>query len=245
MALVACDVIREEDRYLPVGPKARQSRALLVEFTGFKCMNCPTAAAEAHALLEEYADTLVVVEVHPSQNGFCTTDKPEWDYSSPVGDAIYAQFGGVSSTPLPTGVLNLSGTMMDYVAWQMAVDNAVTQPSMGKIQVARLEVADRHMSLDYQVVAADRQDMQVRFWLTEDSIVGPQRMPDGSTNMEYVRNHVLRDEMYAGAAEANATVQYDVPDAVHAQSVRLEKCHVVAILANKQGRVVDVCELTL
>jgi hypothetical protein len=30
-------------------------------------------------------------------------------------------------------------------------------------------------------------------WLIEDSLIGMQRMPDGSNNMHYVHRHLLRD----------------------------------------------------
>ena len=40
----------------------------------------------------------------------------------------------------------------------------------------------------------------------EDNIVGPQMMPDGSANFEYVHNHVLR-----GSINGTWGEQFDVP----------------------------------
>lgn len=248
--LASCTYIPFDQHYIPVGKQPLRSRALLLEFTGFKCLNCPKAAAEAHALLEEYADSLVVVEIHPSQNGFCETDRPEWDYSSAAGDAIYAQLGGTASTSLPAGVINLATQMMDYAAWQTAVESAVTQPTHRSVHIADLSLADRQLTINYTVTSLSETlsiaGTQVRLWLTEDSIVGPQRLPDGTTNMEYVHNHVLRDEILLKASEPTAQLQYAIPEQVHGQNVRLEHCHLVAILEDAAtSKVLDAEEVAV
>ncbi len=234
LVLSSCTYIPFDQHYIPMGRQPLRSRALLMEFTGFKCLNCPKAAAEAHTLLEEYADSLVVVEIHPSQNGFCETDRPEWDYSCPAGDAIYAQLGGTSGTSLPTGVVNMATSMIEFAAWQTAVESAVLQVNHGSVHIADLSLDERQLTIHYNVISDSESfsiaGTQVRFWLTEDSIVGPQRLPDGSTNMEYVHNHVLRDEMLLKASEPIDQLQYAIPEQVHGQDVKMEHCHVVAIL---------------
>ena len=42
--LVGCDVIGENDRFIPVDVKVGERIVLLEEFTGFRCVNCPLAA---------------------------------------------------------------------------------------------------------------------------------------------------------------------------------------------------------
>ena len=74
-------------------------RALVEKYTGPKCVNCPTAAEEAHSLLTEYPDNLVVVAMHPADNHFTQTGKPEYDYTCPEANDYYRYFGGTAVTP--------------------------------------------------------------------------------------------------------------------------------------------------
>ena len=74
-------------------------------------------------------------------------------------------------------------------------------------------------------------------WLTEDSIVGAQLMPDNSVNIEYVRNHLLRDNILPNSGKTltiephdrqTITIPYTLPEKVVA-----DHCHIVAaIMAN-------------
>ena len=64
--LCSCEVIKEEDRLIPVPTPVTNSRThVLLEYTGFRCVNCPTAAQTAQALQELYGEQLIVVSLHP------------------------------------------------------------------------------------------------------------------------------------------------------------------------------------
>ena len=70
--LTACEVIpageREEVIFTPTDPSAVKRTSLLIEYSGWQCVNCPTAAEEAHHLKEQYGENLVVVVMHPESN---------------------------------------------------------------------------------------------------------------------------------------------------------------------------------
>ena len=70
LLLAGCQVIPEDQQLLPLPNAQPVSNALLIEFTGFLCVNCPTAAEEARHLHEAYPDNLVVVAMHPADNLF-------------------------------------------------------------------------------------------------------------------------------------------------------------------------------
>ena len=67
---VACDVIPEEDRLEVVPLEPSERNVLLLEFTGWKCVNCPSAAVVAHTLVEALGENIVVVAMHPKGHGF-------------------------------------------------------------------------------------------------------------------------------------------------------------------------------
>ena len=60
--LAACEVIpsgqREEVIFTPADPSAVKRTSLLIEYSGWQCVNCPTAAEEAHYLKEQYGENV-------------------------------------------------------------------------------------------------------------------------------------------------------------------------------------------
>ena len=83
LAFVACSHIDEEDRLIYVKPAAAQRCVLLEDFTGQRCINCPKANDEIHALQEQYgADTVIAVAIHSGPLGFCAhtaTDEKSYE----------------------------------------------------------------------------------------------------------------------------------------------------------------------
>ncbi|MEE0952366.1 MAG: hypothetical protein U0L62_09200, partial [Paludibacteraceae bacterium] len=60
--LISCEVIREEDRFIPIPtPLSTERTHVLIEYTGFRCVNCPTAAAHAAQLQQTYGEQLIIV----------------------------------------------------------------------------------------------------------------------------------------------------------------------------------------
>ena len=64
--LCACEVIDEAERLIPVDTVPQGNRThVLIEYTGFRCVNCPTAAEQANELKKLYSEHLVIVSLHP------------------------------------------------------------------------------------------------------------------------------------------------------------------------------------
>ena len=99
LLLCACQLIKEEDRLIPLPQpeKASARTHVLIEFTGFKCVNCPTAAELAHELQQLYDTQLIVVAMHPAANPF-TQGVAKYDYTCPAADSCYRLCGGDAST---------------------------------------------------------------------------------------------------------------------------------------------------
>ena len=230
----SCDVIHEQDRFIPVAEETGTASILLVEFTGVGCVNCPNAAAEAHRLKSSYGNRLVVVEMHPSDNPF-TAAKPEYDYTSAAADKYYRMYGGTASTPLPTGVVNgaeYDGAFFtDFRLWGSAIAEAAAVHTNVTLS---LSVSHNGNDISVEINAANSPDgAMLLVWLIEDSLIGPQLMPDGTTNMSYVHNHVLREEIYSGYAATDYTFDYTIPSRYNAS-----QCSIAAVLLDAQGHVV-------
>ena len=169
----ACEVIRENERLIPYDEASGTTRThLLIEFTGFRCVNCPPAAATAQQLREQYGEQLLVVSLHPASNPFT---QGKYDYTCPAADSIYRLMGGEASTPFPTGNINMAKYKDTYF-----IDPAEWATAL--LQEMRNTVGTTSLA-----------DAKVSYWLVEDSVKGVQAMPDNTVNTEYYHRHVLRD----------------------------------------------------
>ena len=190
--LAGCEVIPSEKQLIPLANAEPESNALLVEFTGFLCVNCPTAAEEAQRLQKTYPDNLVVVAMHPKDNHFTQTGKPEYDYTCPEANVYYNWSDGSSTTPFPTGIVDMQRGWLDYTSWATAVLTSIMQKKAGwlALQISDVDEEERRFNVSADVWTAD--DAQLLLWLVADSVLGAQMMPDGSTNLAYTHRHMLR-----------------------------------------------------
>ena len=210
--------------------------ALLVDFSGWKCVNCPDAAEHAHELLSNYGQQLVVLEAHPAANKLTTSNKPEYDYTCPAADTLYKTLGGTNVTPLPIGTVNMKANndgvfLMNVVDWASAVQTAVKQYHSADIHL-RIGEKDSVICNIYNW-SAQTLACSLYVWLTEDSIVSAQYFPD-SLSINYMRNHLLRDAVSSPCGDpltlpagekVSRTFLYNLPD-----KVVPENCHIVAAL---------------
>ena len=232
--LAACEVIDPADRLLPVDAVPQSSRRhVLLEFTGFRCVNCPSAEATAVELQSLYADRLIVIALHPASNPFT---KGVYDYTCPAADSVYRFVGGTASTPFPTGCINLAPDaeghyFRDPELWGAALLLAMQDilcPSLSL--TATLDTLTRRV--DARISYSARDDMRVALWLVEDSVVGPQAMPDGSVLMDYTHRHVLRTAAFDTPFGIAATGDATVTSLLLPEGCNAAHCSVVALLLN-------------
>ncbi len=193
--LSACTIIDPDDRLVPVTDTPSRP-ALLVEFTGINCVNCPTAEATAAELLSSFPqDHLVVVAMHPATNPFTQATAP-YDYTCPEADEYYLHCGGTVQTPFPTGTINLAPAQdgsyfVDYPLWA----TALTQSRPWPIVTAYSVQVNNALEISAVSLSLAPQDVSVITWLVEDSVQGAQRMEDGSLTLDYYHRHVLRQAL--------------------------------------------------
>lgn len=192
-ACIACEVIPADQQMIPVEMGETNRTTLIVEFSGLKCNNCPLAAEEAHNLLDIYGNKLVVVEMHPASNSLTNGGK-KWDYTCPAADEYYKHW---NITSLPYGVVNMSQPEA-YQSWGAAYQKSAKMISPVELQPNIQIDSTNTLNIDIQIcnISNDLLQLQYIAWITEDSIIGGQLMPDGKTQRaDYPHNHVLRDAL--------------------------------------------------
>ena len=255
--LAACEVIGPGEHnkviFTPTDPSAVKRTSLLIEYSGWQCVNCPTAAEEAHRLKEQYGENLVVVVMHPESNPNTRhNNKPALNYTCPEADSIYIMMGGTNTTPFPTGNVNMlkdetKGYFNDYDKWGTLISQAYASPKpilltteASMIDTNVIFVAVDITNLNTQAI----EEATLQVWLTEDSVMGSQKKPEG-TDKNYAHNHLMRASISplwgeSLSLDAQMTQQivyeYTLPEKV----VR-ENCNIVALMSIN-GEVVQAHE---
>ena len=263
MLLVACEVIpageREEVIFTPTAPDAVKRSSLLIEYSGWQCVNCPTAAEEAHRLKELYGEDLVVVVMHPESNpntrytgATGKVDESVKRYICPESDSIYIMMGGSNATEFPTGNINMvkdetKGYFQSFDKWATLVSQAYENPKpvlLSQEVVGHADSQDIWLAVDIANLDTEAIEATLQVWLTEDSIIGKQKKPEG-TDKNYVHNHLMRasisplwGEVLPIDAQMTEQVvyEYTLPD-----KVVKENCNIVAIVS-VNGEVVQAKE---
>jgi hypothetical protein len=216
-------------------------------------MNCPNAAAKAHELQEQYGDQLVVVVMHPESNPNTRYGSNQTiNYTCPEADSIYCMMGGTNTTPFPTGNVNMvkdatDNYFSDNDKWGTLVSQAhsTPKPVLLKVEATSIDTNVIFVATDISNLDTDSIEATLQVWLTEDSVMGRQYMPDGTQNREYAHNHLMRASISPLWGEhlsmdtqvkQQITYTYTLPE-----KAKKENCNIVA-LVSVNGEVVQATE---
>lgn len=243
----ACQVIPENERFIPLETAKAERNCLLIDFSAWKCINCPNAAEEAHALMQQYGDRLIVIEAHPATNTLTAPPAkfPEYDYTCPAADSLYVRMGGTNVTPLPTGVINLrqypdGEYFKPYQEWGTHIYSSMQ--TYDSVDITLSYHTDGQIDCRMTNRTVKPMDCTLYMYLTEDSVISAQYLPDGSNTTDYVRNHLLRDNILPHnglninlkpATETTHGLTYTLPD-----HVVPEHAHIIAALYSN-GQVIQ------
>ncbi len=265
IAMVSCDKIDApytDDNIniitdsIPVFPSLSANyynKVLLEEYTGIKCVYCPTGSQIARNLKTVYGDTLILMEVHcgefaiPDATGNYTAD-----YRTTAGTTFDTQFG-MSNAGLPDGMVNRFGYptaahILYSSNWGSSVVTAKQKPVTVALQIInqyQAPLLKTHIKTTFK--ANLTKNLMLSVFVLEDSIVSPQKNSNAAIGttpviLDYVHKHVLRNAINStwGAELATIAVpvvqdssiiksySYTINPAWNAQN-----CNVVAIVYDK------------
>ena len=201
LAFVACDNIDVNDRFIevksddPVNPDttvfAPKHAVLIEDFTGQRCSNCPTAIEEIERLQMELGDTAVIaVGIHSGPFGF----KGNATYPGFMTDLgnVYYNYWNIQSQPM--GVADRTGAAA-YLQWATITYSQLKKSCPLALSLDNsFDEATHQLTVTVNSRSADAvADAKLQLWLIEDSLVSLQILPDGSYDMAYTHNHVLRN----------------------------------------------------
>lgn len=190
MTLAACDDVPEDERFLDVPMPEVQRTVLIEDFTGQRCVNCPTASAEIEKIKQDYGtDKVIAVSIHAGPFSRSMLGK-RYALATDEGDAYYEAAGADHQ---PIGMVNRRG-LSDYPQWASAVYEQIqiTTPVTITLAATLDEEQGTLEVLTSLLSGSDLAGAKLQLWLVEDGVVAFQMLPDGSTDSQYVHHHVLR-----------------------------------------------------
>lgn len=239
-ATVACQEVDPNDRLIYVKP-AEAGRAVLIEdFTGQNCKNCPNGTTIINDIIKTYGEgNVIAVGIHSGplsedgEDGLATETGNDyyrnWDKDSKHGQpwAIFSR-----ATKQPVGNVN---------TWAQYVNKLITKKAPITLSINNTyDATSRQLTTAVEAISIEGTTTgKLQVWLIEDGIVAFQIMDDGTTNDNYVHNHVFRaavngtwgeDVTVDEGAIAKKQYTYTLPEKWNA-----EKVSVVAFVYNDKG----------
>jgi hypothetical protein len=234
MLFTACSHINEGERLIYVKPANVSRRVLLEDFTGQRCVNCPKGTAIIEQLLEEYGDAVIAVGIHGGPLGFKGNTKMI-GLATDIGDEYYNHW---QLEYQPVGLIDRHGAV-NYTDWTKAVKDELAKVAPLNIMV-EADVSGDDIHITVTATGTDgNTNGKLQVWLLEDGISALQTMPDGTTNRDYVHNHVLRTPVNGTWGEdisigSDETKTFSMQQAVDAQWDTTQ-LSIVAFVYNDDG----------
>ena len=237
VAFTACSNVDDDERFEYVQPADVNRCVLIEDYTGQMCVNCPKAAPIIEQLHETYGDNVIAVGIHGGQLSLADGTNGLVGLRTDDGEKYYENVGKPAQ---PSGRVNRKGSPVSIDLWTSLVQSEITMvPPLSLDLTAAYDDATRTVTVNVNSLGIHGFVGKLQLWFVEDNIVGPQMMPDGSANFEYVHNHVLR-----GSINGTWGEQFDVPmgaekSVSHTASLdskwKSEDTYIVAFVYNDNG----------
>ena len=235
-ALLACDTIDENERYVQLETIEAKRNVLLEEFTGQNCPNCPTAHETAAKLKELYGEALITVSIHAGPFAFAEGTKSFPTFKTPEGDS-YADAWGI--TTYPAGVINRTSGDTSYPDWATIIRDEIQKDAELDIELtATLNAGKTAVSISTALKPLNDIEGSLQLWITESGMISRQK--NGSeTIREYEHNHVYRTSVNGVGGESVSLSSNVFKTFNHSIDVKenwnAENLSVVAFVYNNSG----------
>lgn len=242
MAAASCSNIDEGDRLIYVKP-AEVGRAILIEdFTGQRCVNCPTGTEIINGIVDTYGeDNVIAVGIHSGPLGFAGNSKTV-GLMTDTGNEYYTRWDKENKMGQPWVIFNRK-TSPDshYNNWAAMVGTIISEKANLSVKIANAyDAAKRTLTTTVGAFGTNGTvNGKLQVWIVEDGIKALQMMPDGKPNKEYMHNHVFRaavngtwgeDVTVKEGETTTKQYQYVLPEAWNADNIA-----VVAFVYNDGG----------
>lgn len=212
--MTSCDKVDEpftKQVFIDTTQVEHQKHILLEDYTGHKCVNCPTAALIAEKMKNIYGDKLVLLSVHAGPFADATPGGDFIDdFTTEAGDAWDTYFG-ISNVGNPKGMVNRIGypTSSHILApekWSTVVSSALKESAKVELEISNAYDVDTRKlasTIDIEFVETLNENLKLIVVLCESGIIAPQKNNNTEIGpspiiLDYVHNNMLRASITTG-----------------------------------------------
>lgn len=223
-------------------------KVLIEEFTGHRCVNCPSGHLIVDELLEEYGDTVISIAIHSGFLSTPTSSPFEADYRTTAGDDITSNY---NVQLYPAALINRAeqGTTYDMDSWKSTVRSLLYQDATLSIDITpsyNEGASTLDATIDITMLTAGSDNLNICVFVTESGIVSAQSNNDTNISeddviLDYEHNHMLRGSMNGSWGELITNAEYAVNDeftftyeGFDASGMNADNMSIVAFVFNQQ-----------
>lgn len=188
---VSCEKIDGDERFIESGSKIGNKMILVEDFTGQKCVNCPSAATFLSDLNEALDNHLIVVSMHAG--GFALKT-PLYNETAQT----YMSSLNLSSNPA-ISIDRVYNSDQQYQDWAQPLTERVSLNSVCNINTELIydeEGKNVTAMSNISFIEDFAGKVGVQYYVLRDSIVDFQQSNTGFI-LQYVHNHVFSGTMYS------------------------------------------------
>ena len=230
-------------------PQARH--ALIEEFTGIGCGNCPDGAAIIRNLQLAQPELIHTIAIHSGHYADTNGNQALLDFNTPVSDTVHNYY---DVSFYPAGMVNRrqyqdSDPVTSRNLWGAQCRQEVQQTAAVNLWAeSSYEAATRTLTVEVEGYTVETGNYALAIAMTQSHVIGYQN--GGSA--QYEHNHVLRDYLTPvwgnelGEQEAGTYCQrhyeYQVPEMIGNVAVVPEELELVVMILNPSHEVVNVID---
>ncbi len=258
---VSCDKLDEPFAIKKEGgdtTTAMKRKVLLEDYTGHKCVNCPSAAKAAHAIEAASNGGLIIIAVHAGF--FATPGSAPFtaDYRTAAGNEWNTEFG---INAWPAGIINRTPyegalVLYDYGQWGNAINAQMALPQEANIGISsdyNPVYRQLQVTLNTKFLAPLEGTYNLTVCITEDSIVSAQKNSDTLVGtVPVIDNYIFLDMLRANingtwgeelTSSADTTMTYTKSYSYTLDPAWVaEHCHIVAFVSRTDSKAVIQAE---
>lgn len=229
---------------------------LLEDFTAHQCGNCPPAGALAEQIAEDNDELVHLLAIHAGSLAAVSSAPFDTDWTNAEANAYWDQLAAQVN---PIGRINRRGGPEEIASpnnWPALVEAELALTPDAHLQGAVFPdptvSGDVHLHTHITFANAVAGDVRLALLINENHLIAAQLdyQSDPQVIEDFEHNHLLRGSLsgadglvVASDPAAGSTVQLDYTLVWNDEWV-LDNCHVLAVLTNANGEVLNCLDLS-
>lgn len=231
---------------------------LITDFTGWKCVNCPTVAeALTTKIIPNYPS--VLVSLHMTTNSFsmnhidgynCASADSiaNWIYGSTIASQLSLPSVSIDNVTYQGSVLNSDVNDLEQLAASRykACNIEKTEP-VANISINVKDNGDENYSISTLVMYPNATQCNIKLWLIEEELISRVQSSMTGNIRNYLNHGILRQVINGSYEGQDITLDNEDKAVVHTnlnisgKGYKPENCRVVAFITDVNDRVVINC----